>query len=111
MKRKIIIHLVIIAFVLGSFVVEASAQSPIRKLGRGAANILTAMLEVPKNIVDVAESDGPIAAITYGVAKGGAMTVLRTFVGAYEVATFIIPFPSGYEPIIEPEFLMGEENY
>lgn len=114
MKKRIIITtsiLILAAFILGSVGAQAFAQSPVRKLGRGAANTITGFLEVPANIVDVVEEEGPIAAITYGIARGCAMAVLRTAVGVYELVTFALPFPENYEPILEPEFMMGEENY
>lgn len=109
--KSILITIVIIAFISGSFVPAAFAQTPIRKLGRGLANIFTGVLEVPLNIVSVAEEEGFVAATTYGVVKGLALTFLRTGVGFYETVTFLIPLPFHYEPVLEPEFLMSEENF
>ena len=103
--KRIIIILVLFAFIWGSFAPALFAQSPVRKLGRGLANILTGFLELPLNIVTAAEEEGYIAAVTYGVVKGLAMSVLRTGVGIYEVTSFLIP---SYKPLIEPEFLMGD---
>ncbi len=108
---RIAVIVVVIALVSGSLAIEASAQTPVRKLGRGVANTFLGFLELPQNIVDSAEDEGAIAAMTYGVAKGLAMTALRTGVGVYELVTFLVPLPSDYAPILEPEFLMGEENY
>lgn len=114
MKKRIIVTaavFVLSIFIMSSLGSQALAQSPIRKLGRGAANTAMGFLEIPANIVDVVEEEGPIAALTYGIARGVAMAVLRTSVGVYELVTFILPFPENYEPILEPEFMMGEENY
>ncbi len=85
------------------------AGSPIRKLGRGIANIGTGILELPINIVNVTEEDGYIAGVTYGVMKGLAYSLLRVAVGAYETVTFIVPVPFHYDPVLEPEFLLSEE--
>lgn len=82
---------------------------PLRKLGRGIANIGTGILEIPSNIVSVTEEDGYLAGATYGIVKGIAWAVLRTTVGAYETATFLIPIPFHYDPILEPEFLLSGE--
>ena len=114
MKSKIVkmtVLIAVIAFISGSFVSETFAQTAVRKLGRGLANTFTGILELPQNVVDVAEDEGAIAAVTYGIAKGLAMSALRTAVGVYETFTFLIPLPWEYAPILEPEFMMGEENY
>lgn len=108
--NKISVILILFTFMCGLILPCAFAQNPIRKLGRGMANTLTGFLELPANIVDAAEEDGFIAAATYGIVKGFAMTLLRTTVGVYETVTFVIPLPWGYGPILEPEFMMSEER-
>jgi len=108
---KIAITLMVVASILSFSLPEALAQDPIKKLGRGIANVLTGALEIPLNIVDAQEEEGYIAAVTYGIVKGVAMTALRTVVGAYEIVTFLIPIPFHYDPILEPEFLMSDENF
>ncbi len=107
---KALIVVLLVTFVF-SFTQDAFAQSAVRKLGRGLANTFTGFLELPQSVVDAAEDDGAIAALTYGITKGVAMSVLRTAVGIYETFTFLIPLPWKYEPILEPEFMMGDENY
>ena len=101
--------LVVFMFVIAS--PDVFAQNAIRKLGRGLANFTTGFLELPINIVDAAEEDGYIAAVTYGIVKGLAMSVLRTGIGMYETVTFLIPLPFDYEVMLEPEFLLGEESF
>ena len=109
--RKITVSFIIFTFILSLLTPELFAQTPIRKLGRGLANTITGFLELPAGVVDAAEEEGYIAAVTYGVVKGLALSVLRTGVGVYETVTFLIPLPWGYEPILEPEFMMGDENF
>ena len=111
MFKRIIVVFLLVALISGSFAAYGFAQSPVRKLGRGLGNLLFGFLEVPINIVDAAEEDGYIAAVTYGVGKGVGMFALRTGVGIYEVVTFLIPLPFHYEPILEPEFLMSDESF
>ena len=36
--------------------------------------------------------------------KGFVRWIGREFVGAFEVVTFLVPVPSGYKPIMKPEF-------
>jgi len=109
--KRLAVFIVITLFISGMIAPEIFAQTPIRKLGRGLANFGTGILELPYNVVDVAEEEGYLAAVTYGVVKGIAMSLLRMGVGAYETVTFLIPLPWRYEPILEPEFMMSEDNF
>ncbi|MBL7072947.1 MAG: exosortase system-associated protein, TIGR04073 family [Candidatus Omnitrophica bacterium] len=96
--------LVCLVFSSASFVY---ADGPIEKLGRGVANVLTSIFEIPKGMGDVANSDGVFAGVTYGTFKGVINTVKRTLVGGYEIVTFPIPFPNDYGPILkDPEFFL-----
>lgn len=109
--KRLVVIFVLLSLVSGSLATGVFAQDPIRKLGRGLANLSTGFLEVPINIVDAAEEEGFIAATTYGLVRGLAMALLRTGIGVYETVTFLIPLPWRYEPILEPEFLMSEERF
>jgi len=60
-------------------------------------------------VVIVTDEEGWLAGITYGLVKGFAWTVLRTTAGLYETFTFWLPVPENFEPIIKPEFILGEE--
>ena|SRR3989338_7252754 len=81
----------------------------VKKLGRGMSNVITSPWEILEQMKRVNNSDGPIAAATVGVLKGIVMTGIRAAVGVYEVATFPIPFPRGYRPILrDPEFFFEE---
>jgi len=104
--------------------VDADAMSyednPARKLGRGVANTLLGVLEVPIKIADVNNEDGGIAAVTYGTFLGFAHFVARVGVGAFEIVTFPAPMPGGdveldgngwgYGPIMTPEFIVDKEH-
>jgi putative exosortase-associated protein (TIGR04073 family) len=75
-------------------------RDPMRQLGRGLANVVAGVWEVPYNIYRVKENDGDMAGATYGTIRGVARFVTREVVGVFEVLTF----PFGWSPIIEPEF-------
>ncbi len=70
------------------------------KLGRGLSNALGGWLEIPLNIhthytpTDVGASF--CTGLVHGVFKG----VVRTGVGVYEAATFFLPYPEQYAPIL-----------
>ena len=85
------------------------AQNMLRKLGRGAANVGSSIIEVPKSIQESFYDDGPVAAVTHGILDGIYKFLVRGVVGAYEIVTFPIPFPAEYAPIVEPEFLFSPD--
>ena len=110
-KKTSVIGLIFL-FIFISLATPAYCDTAIKKLGRGVCNVITCPFEILEQIQNVNNSDGPMAAATYGVLKGIAMTIVRAGVGTYEVATFIIPFPKDYQPILkDPEFFFEEMNW
>ena len=87
----------------------AYCDTALKKLGRGLCNVITSPFEIPEQTQRVNNSDGPMAAVTYGFLKGVVMTGVRAVVGVYEIATFPIPFPRQYKPILkDPEFFLED---
>lgn len=81
------------------------ANDPFTKLGRGAANVLTGWIEVPKGIqAESAETNG-LSGATVGLAEGLGMGIVRTVAGAYEIISFPFPAPADYQPVLEPEYV------
>lgn len=74
----------------------AWAQDPIHKAGRGVVNVLTSVLEIPRNLHLGAQEENPLLGLGVGLVKGVVLAVVRIGVGVYEVVTFPIPYPSGY---------------
>ncbi len=110
MKKVLLIGLIFLIVLFLSM--PAYCDDPIKKLGRGICNVVTCPFEVLEQIKRTNNSDGPMAALTYGVLKGVGMTGLRAVVGVYEVATFPIPLPQGYKPILtDPEYFFEEKNW
>ncbi len=81
-----------------------------RKLGRGVANTGLGWVEVFKGVQDVGEEDGFWAGATWGPIYGTLNAVRRTAVGLYETATFPVANPDHFEPILQPEFVMQQDN-
>ena len=79
-----------------------------RKLGRGASNTAFGWMELLKGIQDVGEQNGFFAAITWGPFYGLGKSVVRSAAGVYEMATFPIPVPRNFQPLVQPEFVLGE---
>jgi putative exosortase-associated protein (TIGR04073 family) len=106
---KRVLSAVLILLLVVSIAAPAYCDTPIKKLGRGVCNILTCPLELFAQMGQVNRSDGPMAAITYGVAKGLVMIGVRGVVGVYETVTFPIPMPADYKPILtDPEFVFED---
>jgi putative exosortase-associated protein (TIGR04073 family) len=79
-------------------------QNALRKFGRGIANVLFGIVEVPNQITKVTSDQGGGAGATYGVGKGIYRWFGRELTGVYDIVTFPVPFPKGYKPIMHPEF-------
>ena len=111
-EMKNIVKIVFVVFFV-NFVLFSSyslqADTPIKKLGRGVANVVTCPLEVCNGIQQVNDSDGVFAALTWGLLSGIFKTGVRAVVGVYEIISFPIPFPKDYGPILtDPEFFGAE---
>jgi len=73
----------------------ANDQGPTRKLGRGCANLIFGVTEIPVTLCTVNSTEGNSAASGYGVVKGISRSLARIGAGVYEVVTFPIPNPNG----------------
>lgn len=77
----------------------------LRKLGRGIANVVTCPAELIRTPRQVGLKDGGIAESTVGVLQGAWRTVARGVAGVFEIGTFYVENPNGFEPIMLPEFV------
>jgi len=77
---------------------------PMDKLGRGLAGMTTGFLELPGNIAAENRDHGAGAAATIGFAKGVGMIPVRELLGVFNFVTAPIEVPSGYRPIVYPEY-------
>lgn len=69
----------------------------------GLVNIPTGMLEVPKGVINLANSDGSnfIYALVGGTLEGSLNALYRTSMGVVDLATFLIPT----QPIVQPQYV------
>ena len=79
------------------------------KAGRGAANMTTGWLELPKQIYETSREDGIAKGILIGPLKGVGMTVARTVAGIGELITFYLAYPGFYDPYFDPAYVWGKE--
>ena len=111
MKAKLLLA-VFAALIFTSLSVSAAidnddppkGNNALRKLGRGVANLLFGIVEVPNQFTKARSEQGGGAATTYGIGKGIARWFQREGVGLYEIVTFPFPAPKGYKPIMKPEW-------
>lgn len=80
------------------------------KLTRGAINVVTGWVEIPKRVQETSEISGTTAGFTWGVLRGIGYGFIRTAAGVYELCTFPFPAPPGYEPVIQPEYVFTAES-
>lgn len=105
MERQVKILLVVSLFVCFGFF-PCFANDPVRKLARGAANLGCGWLEIGAEIFREAErTDESIGTLLVSPFKGLIKGIGRTLAGVYEIVSFPIPIPRGYQPLVEPEFI------
>lgn len=83
---------------------ESIAEHMAIKLVRGVTNVVTAVVELPKQTYKTTKANGPIGLVT-GPPKGIIMTLYRGFIGATETVFFLVPQPGYYDEMIDPEFV------
>jgi putative exosortase-associated protein (TIGR04073 family) len=79
------------------------------KLMRGVANFATGVGEFPKQIYLIGKKEGWVQGVFRGPVEGLGMFIARTVGGVYEIVTFPIPVPSGYQPMLLPEYVWQPE--
>lgn len=83
-----------------------SFQGATDKFVRGAANLADSLVEIPGTMMRKSKNEGMLEGMTLGTVEGVLNTIKRALAGVWEIATFPIPLPENYEPILsEPEFL------
>lgn len=83
---------------------EAIAEKMAFKLVRGATNVVTGVVEIPKQSYLTVRDRGAIGYVV-GPIKGVGMAFYRTLLGAVETVFFLVPQPGYYDPMINPEYV------
>ena len=112
MNRRLVVTGVLGALFVLMAATSASAESmdgskAFTKLARGAVNILTGWVEIPKRIQETSQDAGPFAGFTWGLLRGLGHGFIRTAAGGYELLTFPFPAPPDYAPVIQPEYVFS----
>jgi len=83
---------------------ESIAEKMSFKLVRGATNVVTAIVELPKQTIITGRNHGAVGYVV-GPIKGVGMTLYRGLVGLTEAIFFLVPQPGYYDPMMDPEFV------
>lgn len=107
--RKVFVILMV-SILTFSFIAPIFAADNIsEKLGRGVTNVLTGVLEIPKQIdVEWKASNNAAIGIFTGLFKGVAYGIGRIVSGAYDIVTFPANIPKEYDSLVKPEFIFNE---
>ncbi len=112
-SREFLRKFLFLGLILGVVPIDAFAQDPVEKLGRGGTSVLSGWIEIPVQIERSIAHNGPAAGFMRGLGRGAQLTFLRMGVGLYEIATFVVPYPakfaSPYASMGLPEYAWEEE--
>lgn len=115
--QKLLAAVSVLALFLGTVGPAQASESAgalmARKALRGFENAtLGFVTEWPKTIYADGVDRGILYGITVGALRGVGVGALRTGIGIYEIATFPVPLPASYKPMLYPEFTheLGEET-
>jgi putative exosortase-associated protein (TIGR04073 family) len=78
--------------------------TPLRKLQRGFLNVALSPFEISNELSKEVRNDTFPPSWVAGLGRGACYTVGRALVGVYEMATFPLPYPANYKPVLQPEF-------
>lgn len=105
-----------ISTILGLFLITSLASADIHmpveqtvydKLGRGVANIVFAMDEIPDSWYNVTQAEGSSEGATKGVVQGFSRMLMDMGLGAFEVVTFPIVTE---KPLKAPAYDTTQDN-
>ncbi len=88
-----------------------NGYGPLRKLGRGIANVITCPAELIRTPELVGRREGMLTGATVGVLQGVGRMAQRGVVGLFEIATFYAEIPGNYQPLMKPELPFDEHGW
>ena len=83
---------------------DSYPENAASKLGNGAANAVSGLVEIPKNVMIGSREEGLLYGVTFGLVAGILHTVGRTIYGVLDIATFMIPT----QPLVEPNYIWND---
>ena len=114
--RTILLAVMMMVFATASFAEEGYLTGrTMTKLKRGAINVISSPLEIPRNIKEHLEEGGtePIKKTAYvfgGLVKGLVDTVGRAGSGLWDMLTLNLDIPGNNEPLKKPDYVWGDKR-
>ena len=94
--------LVVVAIALSfSCAAFAEGRGPLEKFTTGVKNIITSPGEVLYSVMDDRTGSGMAAGKSHGLLEGASRFIVKLTTGVVEVATFPLPWPNSYDPILD----------
>ena len=112
--RTIFLTVIMMFFAVASFAEDSYLTSrPMKKFKRGVINVVSAPLEIPKEIKKHWDESGthPIkktVCLFGGLVKGLIYTVGRVGSGAWDVFTLNLDIPGNNEPLMKPDYVWAD---
>ncbi|MDA9101358.1 hypothetical protein N9K06_01635, partial [Omnitrophica bacterium] len=85
-------------------IVEVPRGSSQDKLKRGYLNIILSPIELAHEWSKVKKQNTLVPSWVKATGSGAAKMSVRALAGVYEMATFWLPYPANFQPVVEPEF-------
>ena len=101
MKRYVTILLIFAVALSFSTTAFAEGEGPFEKLFRGLTNIVTSPGEILDSVMEDRSGTGMAAGKSHGLLEGISRFLVKASAGAVEVATFPVPWPNDYAPILD----------
>lgn len=108
-SKKIVAVLMLGMFLVGG-IAYAEGSGPFTKFGRGVTNIILSPAELVYQPMKMGQDNNALIAIIGGIPKGIVFIPVRLLLGAYDLVTFLIPYPKSYGYWVEPETLIEGFN-
>jgi putative exosortase-associated protein (TIGR04073 family) len=99
--KKLVITCVVFSFMSCPCVFAASGPGPVEKLNSGLWNILSSPGEILSSVTEKRKGTGILAGTSHGLLEGLSRFIVKGATGIVEVGTFLVPWPNGYEPILD----------
>ena len=106
MKRSLVFVILLLSlFSLPLYAAEVEPEgTALRKLQRGFLNVVLSPIEISTELAKEKTKDTFPPSWMLGASRGAFFMFGRIVAGAVEMVTFPVSIPSGYAPILQPEF-------
>lgn len=99
--KKLIVAVIAFSIMFCSCAFAESHPGPIEKLSTGLWNVLSSPGEMLYSVTENRTGTGLLAGTSHGLLEGLSRFVVKGVTGIVEVGTFLLPWPNGYDPILE----------